>query len=365
MDTSRLLLLDATSLATLQPTGVEVYAANLLPPLTRALQQAGWSVGWIGHGDAPASLPDGTHWYYSAHTRFWSQTALPALLRSLSPAVFYTPSGIPPFKAHCRTAFTVHDLGVYLEPQAYSFSQRLRLTVVAKQAAKQAACLIVPSQSVSKQIQQYWKRPERLITVAGEGYAPNVVIEEEVYVQRPFILFLGRIERKKNLLPLIAGFIKLADERQCQLVLAGGKGFGSKNVYLALKKVPATVRERILLPGYVSNGQKKWLYNHAVAGVLPCPIEGFGLPALECFASGLPVICAKAGALPEVGGSACLYAEPDSPTDWYLQMRHMLDDSSLRASLIKSGKQQLTLHSWEATATRVAKALAEAASLKP
>lgn len=362
MQTSRLILLDATSFSAAQPTGVELYARQLLPALTRALQQRGWLVGWIGHTDAPANLPEGAHWYYSPYKPFWSQRVLPPLLKALTPALYYTPSGIPPFRAAARTALTIHDLSVYQEPRAYRLTQQFRLKVLARNAAAQASCLIVPSQVVKRGMEKLWKISSEKIIVAGEGYTENKNLSEDVRVEGSFFLYVGRLEHKKNLLPLIAGFVKLANERACQLVLAGSNGVGSAQIAAVLKNLPTEIRARIVLPGYVTDGQKKWLYENALAGVLPSPHEGFGLPILDCFANSIPCLCAKAGALPEIGGQACSYAEADSPTDWYLQMRKLFDDERLRHDLVRKGVQQLSEYTWERTATYVAEALAKAAT---
>ena len=365
METSRLLLLDAVALGNGNPSGVERYARQLLPHLTRALQKEKWLIGWVGHSEQPpVGMPEGAHWYHSPYQRFWGQTALPQLLRALRPALYYTPSSIPPLRASCVTSCTVHDLGVYHQPSSYTLANRLRLGLLSKRAIIQAATVIVPTQYVAGDLQHYWHIDRSKVVVASEGYEKETVKPLPLPVKLPFLLYVGRIESKKNLLPLLQGFVKLADEGGYGLVLAGANGVGANKVRKYIGTLPTETQQRIVLPGYVSEGEKQWLYQNAVAGLVPCPYEGFGLPLLDCFAAGLPVVCAKAGALPEVGAQACLYAEYDSPTDWYLHMRTVVLDQAVRKHLSSAGTERLRAFSWEKTAALIASTLSESATVR-
>jgi len=355
------LAIDATHFALPEPTGVEVYTDALLPRLSEILLKKDIGVSWIGHAEhPPVGMPKGVHWVSSPHRRFWSQTALSALLAQTRPNLFFTPSGIPPLRSAVPTALTVHDLGVYMAPEAYSAGERLHLDFLAKRATKKAARIITPSHYVERQIEHFWKIKPEHIKVVPHGYGVVSTATQEVpeLVGKKFILFIGRVEKKKNLEPVVQGFAKLVESgHDYYLVLAGKPGLGYKDLQHTIRHLPKEAQSRIILPGYVANPQRVWLYGEAQFVVAPCPIEGFGLPVLEAFAAEKPIICAQAGSLPEVAGDAALYAQADIPTDWYLQMQTAITETSRMRDLVKKGSTYLASYTWEAAATATAEAL--------
>ena len=354
------ILIDATHLGTAQPTGVEAYVRALLPALSRLLMEEKVTVTWVGHEhERPECLPEGVQWLYSPHTPFWSQRRLPTLLKATEPDLFYTPSGIPPLRWHGKTAMTVHDMATYLAPEAFSPADRFRLGWLSAHAAHRASRLIVPSRYTFSLVERFWKIPPARLVVVPHGPTLDKDIAPEVVAgcdPENYFLFVGRLERKKNLLPLIAGFSKYAAKGPGQLVLAGKEGHGIKEIRHAIARLPEEIRARVILPGYVSVGQKRWLMEHAKAVLVPSIVEGFGMPVLEGFAAGVPVLCSQAGSLPEIAGNAALYSQPDIGTDWFLQMQK-LDDVELRHKMVLAGKRRLEDFSWERAAEGTAGAL--------
>jgi glycosyltransferase involved in cell wall biosynthesis len=345
--------LDATHFATGRPTGVERYVDALLPRLSRRLQQSGASVTWIGHApQAPAGMPTGVGWTVSPYRRFWSQTGLRQLVADTTPSLFFTPSGLPPLHTKTRTVLTVHDLAVYAAPEAFSVSQRFRQRQLVRAAARAASHVIVPSRFTSEQVNRLWKLAPEKVSAVPEGFVDPEVAAEAVGSLGgvPFFVFVGRLERKKNLSTVVEGFARLVAEQDCRLVLAGSPGYGYAHIKQAIAALPSVARARVIEPGYVSDGQRRWLLENAVAGLVPSPYEGFGLPVLECFAAGCPVICAQAGALPELAADAAVYVQWDIATDWYLQMKAVLADAASVRPLVERGREYLKLYTWERTA---------------
>ncbi len=360
---SESILIDATHFATSRPTGVERYVDHLLPLLSSQLVEKGYQVGWIGHATtAPDGLPAGVDWVRSPVSRLWSQVALPRLLRQLRPVLYFTPSGIAPLSYNGKTALTVHDLAAYREPASFSPGELVRQRLMMSRAARRAASILVPSQFTAQSVIKTWKVPASRIHVTplalayeAGGLEPEPVAG--IDPQLPFFLYVGRLERKKNLLPLIAGFAALAAERPCRLVLAGKDSFRAEDVRAAIAALPAPQRAAIILPGYVSDAQLEWLYSQALATVVPSHLEGFGMPVLESFAHALPTLCADAGSLPEVADKAAQYVQFDSASDWRQKLEQILDDASLRQALAAAGQQRLKEYSWQRTAQLSAEAL--------
>ena len=122
-----------------------------------------------------------------------------------------------------------------------------------------------------------------------------------------FLLYLGTLEPRKNLVMLVRAFAQL--KRECpeaMLVLAGGIGWLADEIFAAIEA--CGVKDSVLLPGYVAAEEKALWYAAATAFVFPSLYEGFGMPPLEAMACGTPVIASNAASLPEVVGEAGLHA---------------------------------------------------------
>jgi glycosyltransferase involved in cell wall biosynthesis len=354
------IVIDATHLGNSQPTGVERYTTEILPRLSEKLVAANSPVTWIGHTpECPISLPQGVQWLQSPHIPGWSQRILPKVLKTLNPYLFFTPSGVVPLRSSLRTAMVVHDMGVYRSPESYPLSQRLRLGVLSRYAAKHASLIIVPSEYTASEVQHFWPHFKGSLRVVPHGYEASHVTPEPVsgMASVPLFLYVGRIEKKKNLIPVVQGFARLFPEHDAQLVLAGKPGYGASNLKRCIAKLPQDVQNRIHILDYISEGQKAWLYQYAAAGIVPCPIEGFGFPALDCFNFGVLALCAQAGALPEVAADAALYVQPESATDWFLHLRDISAGVVDRESFQTKGRKYLKRFTWELAAEATATAL--------
>jgi len=129
------------------------------------------------------------------------------------------------------------------------------------------------------------------------------------------ILFVGRIERRKNIINLVKAFdklniIKKKKKKDFKLILAGKAGFGFDDIEKEIEK--SEYKNDIILTGYVSDEKKEDLYDKADVFVFPSFCEGFGMPVLEAMSHGVPVICSNTSSLPEVAGEADLMINPNS-----------------------------------------------------
>ncbi|MEI6477927.1 MAG: glycosyltransferase family 1 protein [bacterium] len=348
------IVIDATHLSVKQGTGVEGYVDALLPDLSTSLLGKGVAVSWIGHGEtAPAALPDGVRWICSPHRSFWSQTTLLTVLNAEKPDLFFTPSGLAPIRYRGATAITVHDMAAYLLPSAFSFGQQVRLRFLIHRNAIRASRILTPSEFSGQQISRIWDIESERITVTPLGYTPRPTQSEPILgidPRSPLFLFVGRIERKKNLVNLVKAFGDFAASGQPgQLVLAGKDGYGASEVHEATAHLPNRTDSRITFTGYISDGQLAWLFSKAAACLVPCPVEGFGLPVLEAFAAKVPLICAAEGSLPEVGRDAALYAPADQPAEWSRLMHEVLTDSTSTTARVLKGTAYLPNYTWQRT----------------
>lgn len=171
---------------------------------------------------------------------------------------------------------------------------------------------------------------------------------------RKYILHIGVLEKRKNLLNLIKAFDLLLKEgfEDYDLVLAGNKVAKSKiddseNIHQLINDLG--LQQRVLLPGFITDEQLAHYYSHASLYAFVSVNEGFGLPVLEAFQHHLPTLVADNSCLPEVGGDAVITCDPYDIVDIKDKMKMILEDITLQKILIEKGRQRLALFSWEKT----------------
>lgn len=161
----------------------------------------------------------------------------------------------------------------------------------------------------------------------------------------PFLLYVGTAFPHKNLQLVIDTLPQLmVDYQDLKVVLAGKK----EQYYERLEKRVSRLdyKDHIIIPGFVSDEELKWLYEHCSAYVFPSFSEGFGLPGLEAMAHGAPVISSNATCLPEIYGDAALFFNPNNLDDASHKIERVLRDKTFRQELITKGYAQVKKYSW-------------------
>ena len=171
------------------------------------------------------------------------------------------------------------------------------------------------------------------------------VLERLSLRDRPYVLAVGNRSPNKN----FAGVVKAAAllrDHDIQVVAAGG---GNSRVFAGT----TLTGENLTLAGYVSDGELRALYEHAICFVYPSFYEGFGIPPLEAMHCGCPVVASNVSAIPEICGDAALYCDPADPADIARQVEHLLQSRQLRAELRQAGYQRTRQFSWAAAAAQL------------
>mgnify|MGYP000350118574 CR=1 FL=1 len=165
-----------------------------------------------------------------------------------------------------------------------------------------------------------------------------------------FILFVGSIEPRKNLITLLKAYTKLCskDKDNTPLVLVGFKGWENKEIMKLIDKE----KSHIKYLGYVEDEELPHVYNLASMFVFPTHYEGFGIPPIEAFACGTPVIVSNVASLPEVCSDAALYINPNDEDDLKDKIETLLNDNTLQKELIKKGLEKVKEYSWEKAAKK-------------
>ena len=184
-----------------------------------------------------------------------------------------------------------------------------------------------------------------------EHDAARVAVAERFGVDRPYFLYVGGIEPRKNVDGLVRAFSQVMDTCDAVLVIAGERGKAGEQLRRQLEGTP--VGERIVWTGFVPEEDLPFLYAGALALAYPSLYEGFGLPVLEAMSCGAPVLTSPLSSLPEVAGDAALYVDPGSPAELAAALRRLAAEPALRAELRERGLERAQRFSWTDTAERV------------
>ncbi|MCZ2822323.1 glycosyltransferase family 1 protein [Modestobacter sp. VKM Ac-2977] len=295
----------------------------------------------------------------------WEQTGLPALARRVGADVLHCPHYTMPLAPGLPVVTTLHDATFFTHPDLHLPVKRHFFTTWTRMSLARAAQCVTPSAATRDELVRVAGADPARVTVAHLGvdstrfHAPSdaerAAVREHLDVAGPYIGFLGTLEPRKNVPSLIRAWSALTDPPA--LVLAGGRGW-DEEVDRAAADVPAT--HRLVRPGYLPLEMLAGFLGAAEVVAYPSLGEGFGLPVLEAMASGAPVLTTRLLSLPEVGGDAVAYTEPDAPAIT-AALRALLADPDRRAGLAAAGRARAAQFDWRACARAHLTAYAAAA----
>lgn len=334
--------IDASRANTTERTGTEWYIFNLIQQLKHIIPADQYKV--ILYTKEPLLsdlLPLPVNWSNQVlrwpPRLLWTQLrmSLTMLWPSKRPDLLFIPAHTIPIIHPHNSVYVAHDLGFERIPELYSnayIGGRLINVLVRigtfghygtneldyhrwsmRFAVKHAKNIIAISEFTRSELMSLYHAPSDMITVVHNGmsntdYTPIPMVPPLAsQPARPYILYVGRIEHKKNILKLVEAFAECKKKFHIphQLMLVGSPGYGYDEITNAIKN--HNLESDVIQPGYVPQEKMNLLMNQASAFVFPSQYEGFGIPILEALAAGIPVACSDIPPLREIGGNACWY----------------------------------------------------------
>ncbi|HEY8203887.1 MAG TPA: glycosyltransferase family 1 protein [Pyrinomonadaceae bacterium] len=372
--------IDAHSVGT-QLAGNESYAVNLIEALAE-IDQANRYTLYVTKRSALDRFRN--RWANFTVKRTLPHTPLVRIPITLSAELRRNPVDVlhvqytaPPF-APCPVVATIHDLSFEHLPETFNRRSRTQLRVTVRRTARNAAQILTLSEFSRRDIIETYKiDPERVSVTpaAAPSHFAEVTDETELRrirltygIKRDYILALGSIQPRKNLVRLINAFAALRNKRAGltlpQLVLAGKRGWLEAETIRAAKQSDAG--KDILFVGYVPETDLPALYSGALCFAYPSYFEGFGLPVVEAMLCGTPVIAGNRTSLPEVVGSAGVLVDPFDEAAIAEGLAELIENPDYRAQLRVKGFERAKTFSWKTTARLTLQAYERASSgLKP
>ncbi len=339
---------DASDLCTGRADGTTRYTAEL----AKRLPKMAADHEWVLHG--PCACPittDSAQWHPSPFFTGWTQLRFPfALFRDKPELLFMPIQQLPIFRPRTmKTVAVIHDLAFHEYPDQFRYKDWLLLHTFSAQVAREADAIIAVSQATKDDIKKYYGRTEnvhvvhhgidhnrfRLFSDSEKKEGLEKLQEKYPEIKTPYILFVGQIQPRKNIIRLVEAFEQLTasavipdligdpssksrtnvdsrlrgNDNGLQLVIAGGHGWNNKDIYDRVKASP--IRKDIILTGAVPDELLPTLYANAEVFVLPSLQEGFGIPLIEAAACGVPLVTSNRSSMKEIAKGSGILINPE------------------------------------------------------
>lgn len=341
-----------------EPTGLSVYANNLMPYL-RSLDPTPIAAQDISNYnsyliDLNSTPTRGTNRHLDR--LLWTQFQLPKIYDRLGASLLFSPIPEAPIFAGCRYIITVHDLIPLRFPRLSSpLHHYFRWHL--PQVLSQSTHIICNSTATATELIDRFHIPTTKITpIPLACDTNNFHVNDEDRADIPYFLYVGRHDPHKNVARIITAFSQLSN-RECYQLWLVGSGDTRYTPLLRTQVAELGLTEQVRFKEYIPYQSLSKIIRQANALVFPSLWEGFGLPVLEAMACGTPVITSNLSALIELARDAAILVDPYDINQIADAMRMVAEDSQLRSQLRQAGLARAKLFSWEKTGKETAAVL--------
>jgi glycosyltransferase involved in cell wall biosynthesis len=291
----------------------------------------------------------------------WNKTCLGRLLSREKIDLYHSLKQLSVPLTKIRTVYSIHAMNQFIFPQLWKKHELAYWRWGTRSCARSADALIAMSQTEKENLVRYVsadpKKVQVIYLAPGKQFQPVTdpallaEARERLRLPEKFVLFVGNIYPFKNVLTIVRGFYQAIRSAGLphKLVLAGGRGSGSAEVFELIRKLG--ISELVIWPGFVEK-ELPALYTLADLFLFPSVYESFGLSPLEAMSCGTPVITSNAGALPEVVGEAAIQVDPYSHEMLAGEMVRVLGDRQLHRTLSQKGLAHAARFNWEECARK-------------
>ncbi len=356
--------IDASRAFIKKRTGIEEYSYQTIKHLKDKLD-AHQVILYVRSGQKSVmdaldfSLPENWRVKALCAPRFWTQFRLSLELFLHPVDTLFVPAHTVPLIHPRKTIVTVHGLEYEVFPHGYSAWERFYMRFSIKNSCRWANTIVTVSRNTKQDLIDLYKISEKKMQVIYEGYDSNFQFPISNFqtnsndqISKPYLLYVGRIEERKNINGIIDTY-KILKERYNiphSLVLAGRAGHNYKIIKLKIENS----KFKIIEPGYVSETMKWQLLSNADVFLFPTFYEGFGIPVLEAQSAGVPVVASNNSSMPEVAGNSAVLVDPEDTENIAEKTHALLYDQVLRDDIIKRGYENVKRFSWEECASQIA-----------
>ena len=308
------------------------------------------------------------NWHYVVFSgKLWTLVGLSRRLWNYRNKVdvFFSPTHYLPFSTTRPSVIAILDISYLHFPQLFKKRDLYQLKLWGRYSLGKARRIITISKSSKNDIIKAYGVLEDKISVVYPGIKigkdsksemRTSTLKEKFGIDEDFILFVGTLQPRKNIEKLIEAFSMLKN-KNIILVVVGKKGWMFEKIMSAPQKFG--VSDRVKFLHSVTDEELPIFYKNAMCFVLPSLYEGFGLPVLEAMQYGCPVLTSNVSSLPEAGGDAAIYSDPQSVEDMAEKINRVVSSQKTREEMVKKGLEQIKKFSWEKSAEKTIKLLEE------
>lgn len=363
-----IIAIDASRANKAQKTGTEWYSYHIIEQLKRIIPDNYRVILYTNEKLTGGLEKIPNHWRERNLNwplkYLWTQLRLWWELIANPPDILFVPAHtIPflPFSKKTKVVVTVHDVGFKALPKLYKMVQVYYHDLTMRKIRRRADIVITDSEFSRREIEKFYKlNPEKIAVVHlgydQDRYLPKSIAKAEILekygLSRPYLLYVGRLEKKKNIGNIVACFTMLKSKfPDLKLVLAGNVG----NDFNAIKEIIVKNRleKEIILPGYISEEDLPEIIRQAEVFLFVTLYEGFGLPIVQAMACGTPVVTSDLDPHREIAKEGAAYANPYQPEQIARVVQNILQDSQFSAQLKNKGIQEAKNFSWYNTAQAI------------
>ena len=303
----------------------------------------------------------------------WFEISIPAILKKHKVDLFLSPDSYLSLRSSIPSVSVIHDLNFEYYPQDLLFFARHYNKKMFPRFAQKAKRIISVSEYSKSDIHKLYGIPNDRIDVVYNAAKEDfrTLSETEIAETRkeysnstPYFVYVGALNPRKNLVNLLKAFEQLCESEgpKVKLLIVGNKMYRTQAIDYTYNQMKH--KDQVVFLGHLETNQLNRIYGAALALAYVSYFEGFGIPIVEAFRSGCPVITSNVTSMPEVAGDAALLVDPFKPDEISTAMKKIMNSEELRKELIAKGCEQVKRFSWDLSAEKLWESLLKVERLK-